>query len=106
VKPRGRLRAGPDLNGPCIVARLLVRSSYMSPACFEVQRRLPACNRSPPKRSAKASVSSDLAKQNTTNSLSSRRREPLGDDALGAKPTRMGEHAIFAISLPNRSKAD
>jgi hypothetical protein len=32
---------------------------------------------------------------------------PLGDDALGAKPTRMGEHdrPIFAISLPNRSRS-
>jgi hypothetical protein len=32
-------------------------------------------NRSPPKRSAKASASSGLAKQNTTESLTSRRRE-------------------------------
>jgi hypothetical protein len=32
-------------------------------------------NRSPPRRSANASASSDLEKQNTTKSLSSRRRE-------------------------------
>jgi hypothetical protein len=35
----------------------------------------PARNSSPPKRLAKASASSGLAKQNTTKSLSSRRKE-------------------------------
>jgi hypothetical protein len=38
-------------------------------------RRLPVAKRWPPKRLAKASASSGLAKQNTTKSLSSRRRE-------------------------------
>jgi hypothetical protein len=45
-------------------------------------------NRFPPKRSAKASASSGLEKQNTTKSLSSRRREYVSGDAdkLAAKP--------------------
>jgi hypothetical protein len=46
-----------------------------SPACFQAHRRVPVGNRFPPKRSAKASASSGLAKQNTTKSLLSRRRE-------------------------------
>jgi hypothetical protein len=42
---------------------------------FQSQCWLPVGNLSPPKRLAKASASSGLAKQDTTKSLSSRRRE-------------------------------
>jgi hypothetical protein len=91
-------------NGGRILARLLVRSSYMRltfctfrsswktrsgrPACFQGHRRVPVANRFTPKRSAKASASSGLEKQNTTKSLTSRRREYVGGDAdkLAAKP--------------------
>jgi hypothetical protein len=44
------------------------------PFCFTGRRRLPVANRAPPKRLANATASTVLAKQNTTKSLSSRRR--------------------------------
>jgi hypothetical protein len=45
------------------------------PACFQRHRRPPIGNRFPPNRRAKTSASAGFAKQNTTKSLSSRRRE-------------------------------
>jgi hypothetical protein len=51
-------------------------AAFGSPACFQGHRQLLG-SRFPPKRLAKASASSGLAKQNTTKSLSSRRRESV-----------------------------
>ncbi len=47
---------------------------FTAVARFQLHRRPGVGNRFPPKRSAKASASSGLAKQNTTKSRSSRRR--------------------------------
>jgi hypothetical protein len=60
-----------DVSAPCVRPEQRARV----PACFQRHCRLPVGNRFPPKRSANASASSGLAKQNTTKSLSSRRGE-------------------------------
>lgn len=58
-----------------------LNSALGSPACFQGHPRLPVGNCFPPKRLASASASSGSAKQNTTTSLSSRRREYVSDVA-------------------------
>jgi hypothetical protein len=66
--------SGPPTGADVLHLAFVLNDALGSPACFQGHRWV-TDNRSPPKRLAKASASSDLAKQNTTKSLSSRRRE-------------------------------
>jgi hypothetical protein len=67
--------SGPPPRADVLHDAFVVNNALGSPACFQGHRRLPVGNRSPPKRLAKASAFPALEKQNTTKSLSSRRRE-------------------------------
>jgi hypothetical protein len=98
-----RRKAGLSLS--CEISRLglpfVLNNALGSPRCFQGYRRFSG-NRFPPKRLAKASASSGLPQQNTTKSLSSRRREyvsGVADRTPAAQNITAGDFAFAAGHL-------
>jgi hypothetical protein len=74
-KPLPVCWSGPPTRADVLHLAFVPNNALGSPACFQRHRRLPVGDLASPNRPANASASSGLPKQNTTKSLSSRRRE-------------------------------
>jgi hypothetical protein len=96
--------SGPPTSADVLHPAFVLNSALDSPARFQRQRRLPVGKRFPTEVLGKGLRIFWLAKQNTTKSLSSRRREYVsGDTCTAALSALLAPHAVR--SLPTYLRA-